>query len=103
MEFGITFKGVMEPDRARKLVAQAEEAGFAYCWFYDSHILWRESYPAMAMCMEREYPRGSRVFHVKSIVRNRSGDRHALIEVHVLDRVEQCGAFGDGALECLSA
>ena len=52
MEFGITFKGVVEPDRARKLVAQAEEAGFTYCWFYDSHILWRESYPAMAMCME---------------------------------------------------
>jgi len=33
-------------------VKQAEEAGFTYCWFYDSHILWRESYPAMAMCME---------------------------------------------------
>lgn len=52
MEFGITFKGVVEPDRARKLVKQAEQAGFAYCWFYDSHILWRECYPAMAMCME---------------------------------------------------
>ncbi|MBC6442410.1 MAG: TIGR03842 family LLM class F420-dependent oxidoreductase [Rhodobacteraceae bacterium] len=52
MEFGITFKGVMPHDRARKLVAQAEEAGFTYCWFYDSHILWRESFPAMAMCME---------------------------------------------------
>ncbi|MEM0936242.1 MAG: TIGR03842 family LLM class F420-dependent oxidoreductase [Pseudomonadota bacterium] len=52
MEFGITFKGFMEHNRARKLVRQAEEAGFTYCWFYDSHILWRESYPAMAMCME---------------------------------------------------
>ena len=52
MEFGITFKGVVEPKIARKLVAQAEEAGFTYCWFYDSHILWRESYPAMAMCIE---------------------------------------------------
>ena len=37
---------------ARTLVEQAEGAGFGYCWFYDSHILWRESYPAMAMCME---------------------------------------------------
>ena len=46
MEFGITVKGVVEPKIARKLVAQAEEAGFTYCWFYDSHILWRESYPA---------------------------------------------------------
>ena len=53
MEFGITFKGFVEPERARKLVAQAEEAGFTYCWFYDSHILWRESFPAMAMCMEK--------------------------------------------------
>ena len=52
MEFGITFKGFMEPDRARALVKQAEDVGFSHCWFYDSHILWRESYPAMAMCME---------------------------------------------------
>ncbi|MEM6824225.1 MAG: TIGR03842 family LLM class F420-dependent oxidoreductase [Pseudomonadota bacterium] len=52
MEFGITFKGFMEHNRARRLVKQAEDAGFTHCWFYDSHILWRESYPAMAMCME---------------------------------------------------
>lgn len=52
MEFGICFKGFVSPDRARKLVQQAEAAGFDYCWFYDSHILWRECYPAIAMCME---------------------------------------------------
>lgn len=52
MEFGITFKGFVSPNRARNLVIQAEEAGFDYCWFYDSHILWRESFVAMAMCME---------------------------------------------------
>ena len=52
MEFGITFKGFVSPNRARNLVLQAEEAGFTYCWFYDSHILWRESFVAMAMCME---------------------------------------------------
>ncbi|WP_321449711.1 TIGR03842 family LLM class F420-dependent oxidoreductase [uncultured Cohaesibacter sp.] len=52
MEFGICFKGFVEPKRARALVRQAENAGFTYCWFYDSHILWRESYMAMAMCME---------------------------------------------------
>jgi alkanesulfonate monooxygenase SsuD/methylene tetrahydromethanopterin reductase-like flavin-dependent oxidoreductase (luciferase family) len=44
MEFGITFKGFVEPNRARALVRQAENAGFTYCWFYDSHILWRESF-----------------------------------------------------------
>jgi len=52
MEFGITFKGVVEPKRARALVRQAENAGFEYCWYYDSHILWRESFVAMAMLME---------------------------------------------------
>ncbi|WP_417475582.1 TIGR03842 family LLM class F420-dependent oxidoreductase [Leisingera sp.] len=52
MEFGICFKGFVEPERARALVRQAENAGFTYCWFYDSHILWRESFVAMAMCME---------------------------------------------------
>jgi alkanesulfonate monooxygenase SsuD/methylene tetrahydromethanopterin reductase-like flavin-dependent oxidoreductase (luciferase family) len=52
MEFGITFKGVVKPNRARALVRQAENGGFDYCWYYDSHILWRESFVAMAMLME---------------------------------------------------
>ena len=52
MEFGITFKGFIEADRARYLVRAAEYAGFSYCWFYDSHILWRDCYAAIAMCME---------------------------------------------------
>ena len=52
MDFGICFKGFVDHKRAKALVRQAENAGFTYCWFYDSHILWRESYPAMAMCME---------------------------------------------------
>ena len=52
MEFGICFKGVVSPPRARQLVRQAEAAGFSHCWFYDSHILWRDCYAAIAMCME---------------------------------------------------
>ena len=52
MEFGICFKGFVSPERARYLVRQAEAGGFSYCWFYDSHILWRDCYVAMAMCME---------------------------------------------------
>lgn len=52
MEFAICFKGFMSPDRARYLVRQAETGGFSYCWFYDSHILWRDCYAAIAMCME---------------------------------------------------
>jgi len=52
MEFGICFKGFISPQRARYLVRQAEAGGFTHCWFYDSHILWRDCYPAIAMCME---------------------------------------------------
>lgn len=52
MEFGICFKGFVSPARARSLVQQAEKGGFTYCWFYDSHILWRDCYAAIAMCIE---------------------------------------------------
>jgi probable F420-dependent oxidoreductase len=52
MQFGICFKGFVAPDRARALVRLAESHGFEYCWFYDSHVLWREAFVAMAMCME---------------------------------------------------
>ena len=52
MEFAICFKGVMPPERVRYLARQAEVGGFAYCWFYDSHILWRDCYAAIAMAME---------------------------------------------------
>lgn len=52
MDFAICFKGESSPERLRTLVPQAERGGFKYCWFYDSHILWRECYPSMALCME---------------------------------------------------
>jgi probable F420-dependent oxidoreductase len=51
MEFGITFKGTIEPDRVVALVKQAELAGFTYAWFFDSHVLWQECYTMMAVCM----------------------------------------------------
>jgi probable F420-dependent oxidoreductase len=52
MEFGICFKGDIDPKRTVALCRQAEIAGFTYGWFYDSHILWREPYVTIAMCME---------------------------------------------------
>ena len=52
MEFGICFKGFVQPARAKALVRLAESAGFTYCWFYDSHILLRESFAQIAMCIE---------------------------------------------------
>ena len=52
MEFAITFKGDISPQRTVALCRQAELAGFRYAWFYDSHILWRDPWVTMAMCME---------------------------------------------------
>src|SRR5690606_31019989 len=52
MEFAITFKGDIDPKRTVALCKQAEQAGFTYAWFFDSHILWRECFVTMAMCME---------------------------------------------------
>jgi len=52
MDFGITFKGDISPKRTVALAKQAEVAGFTYGWFFDSHVLWRDCYPSMAMCME---------------------------------------------------
>ncbi|OLS23569.1 MAG: 5,10-methylenetetrahydromethanopterin reductase [Candidatus Heimdallarchaeota archaeon LC_2] len=52
MDFGITFKGDISPARTRALCTQAEVAGFTYGWFFDSHVLWRDCYPNIAMCME---------------------------------------------------
>src|SRR5687768_3157230 len=52
MEFAITFKGDIPPKRTVALCRQAEQAGFTYAWFFDSHVLWRECFVTMAMCME---------------------------------------------------
>jgi probable F420-dependent oxidoreductase len=51
MEFGITFKGDITPERTVALAQQAEAAGFDYAWFFDSHVLWRDCYTTIAMCM----------------------------------------------------
>ncbi len=49
MRFGITFKGDLAVDRTINLTKQAEDSGFEYGWIFDSHILWRECYPMLAL------------------------------------------------------
>jgi probable F420-dependent oxidoreductase len=49
MDFGITLRPDMTPDRAVALARQAEAAGFAYGWLFDSHVLWLEPYPLLTM------------------------------------------------------
>ena len=49
MDFGITLKLDMAPERAVALTRQAEAAGFGYGWVFDSHVLWLEPYPLLTM------------------------------------------------------
>ncbi|MGE0883094.1 MAG: TIGR03842 family LLM class F420-dependent oxidoreductase [Blastocatellales bacterium] len=49
MEFAITFKPDMAPERIVHLTMQAENNGFAYGWIFDSHVLWQDPYPLMTL------------------------------------------------------
>lgn len=49
MDFGITFKPDMTIERILNLTRQAEGAGFTYGWTFDSHVLWMDPFPLMAL------------------------------------------------------
>ncbi|MFQ5789804.1 MAG: TIGR03842 family LLM class F420-dependent oxidoreductase [Acidobacteriota bacterium] len=49
LEFGITFKGDLSPERTVALAKMAEDAGFTYVWTFDSHILWKDPYPMLTL------------------------------------------------------
>lgn len=49
LDFAFTLKPDMIPERAIALTRQAENAGFAYGWIFDSHILWQEPYPLLTL------------------------------------------------------
>jgi probable F420-dependent oxidoreductase len=49
MQFGFTLKPEHTIERTLALVRQAEDAGFAYGWLFDSHVLWREPYPLLTL------------------------------------------------------
>ena len=46
MQFGFTLKPDHTIERTLALTRQAEAAGFEYGWLFDSHVLWRDPYPA---------------------------------------------------------
>ena len=48
-EFAFTLKPDMTPERTVALTRQAEAAGFAYGWIFDSHVLWQEPYPLLTL------------------------------------------------------
>jgi probable F420-dependent oxidoreductase len=49
MQFGITLKPDISVERILGLTRQAEAAGFEYGWIFDSHVLWKEPYPLLAL------------------------------------------------------
>ncbi len=49
MQFGITLKPDQPIERTLALAKQAEASGFAYCWIFDSHVIWRDPYPLLTL------------------------------------------------------
>jgi probable F420-dependent oxidoreductase len=49
LEFAITFKGDMSPERTIALAKMAEDSGFTYVWTFDSHVLWKDPYPMLTL------------------------------------------------------
>ena len=52
MQFGFTLKPEHSIERTLALTRQAEAAGFAYGWLFDSHVLWRDPYPLLTLMAE---------------------------------------------------
>ena len=49
MDFGMTVMPDPPYQRFIDLVKHAEDLGFDYGWTYDSHVLWQESIPTLAL------------------------------------------------------
>src|SRR2546425_9677328 len=49
LEFAFTLKPDMNPKRVIALTRQAETAGFACGWVFDSHVLWQDPYPLLTL------------------------------------------------------
>src|ERR1700759_697540 len=53
ISFGVTVLPDPPFGRFLELLQLAEEAGFEYGWTYDSHVLWQESIPLLALAADR--------------------------------------------------
>ncbi|HEY2915766.1 MAG TPA: TIGR03842 family LLM class F420-dependent oxidoreductase [Candidatus Limnocylindrales bacterium] len=52
MHFGFTLKPDHSIPATLELTKAAEDAGFDHAWLFDSHVLWREPYPLLALMAE---------------------------------------------------
>ena len=53
LTFGVTVLPDPPYQRLLELMQRAEDHGFDNGWTYDSHILWHESYPLLALAADR--------------------------------------------------
>ena len=53
LSFGVTVLPDPPYQRLLELVVLAESHGFEYAWTYDSHVLWQESFPLLALAADR--------------------------------------------------
>ncbi len=49
LSFGVTVLPDPPYSRFLELIKLAESHGFEYAWTYDSHVLWQESFPLLAV------------------------------------------------------
>src|SRR5207248_1641007 len=53
LSFGVTVLPDPPYQRMIELIQLAEKLGFEYAWTYDSHVLWQESMPTLALTADR--------------------------------------------------
>ena len=53
LSFGVTVLPDPPYSRLIELIQLAESHGFEYAWTYDSHVLWQESFPVLALVADR--------------------------------------------------
>src|SRR6058998_2372235 len=53
LSFGVTVLPDPPYQRMIELMQLAESHGFEYAWTYDSHVLWQESMPTLALAADR--------------------------------------------------
>src|SRR5215469_16768080 len=53
LSFGVTVLPDPPFSRMIELIQLAERQGFDYAWTYDSHVLWQESFPTLAIVADR--------------------------------------------------
>ena len=52
MSFGVTVLPDPPYRRFVELIGRGEELGFDYAWTYDSHVLWQDSFPTLALAAQ---------------------------------------------------